>query len=94
MHTHNFSRWQHAHVFQQVQLAAGEKRTLIIVLLTALMMVVEIVAGLAYGSMALLADGLHMASHATALGITLLAYIAARRFCGRLPLHFWYGKSQ
>jgi Co/Zn/Cd efflux system component len=46
---------------------AGERRTLAIVLITALMMVIEIVAGLLYGSMALLADGLHMASHAAAL---------------------------
>jgi len=43
------------------------------------MMVVEIAAGLIYGSMALLADGLHMASHAVALGINALAYVYARR---------------
>jgi Co/Zn/Cd efflux system component len=43
------------------------------------MMVVEIAAGLVYGSMALLADGLHMASHAAALGIAFLAYVIARR---------------
>jgi len=92
MHTQNLSRWQHQHVFQQDQRMAGEKRTLIIVLLTAVMMVVEIVAGLAFGSMALLADGLHMASHATALGITLLAYIAARRFANDSRFTFGTGK--
>ena len=69
MHTHDPTRWQHDHVFNQDHVRTGEKRTLIIALITALMMVVEIAAGLMYGSMALLADGLHMASHAAALGI-------------------------
>ena len=69
MHTQDKARWQHDHVFAQDQERAGEKRTLIVVLITAMMMVVEIAAGLVYGSMAFLADGLHMASHAAALGI-------------------------
>lgn len=71
---------------------AGERRTLIIVALTAVMMVIEIVAGLVYGSMALLADGLHMASHATALGITFLAYLAARRLATDERFAFGTGK--
>ena len=50
-------------MFSQDQQRVGEKRTLLVVALTAVMMVVEIAAGLIYGSMALLADGLHMASH-------------------------------
>lgn len=66
MHTHKLNDWQHDHVFDQDQRRAGEKRTLLVVALTAVMMVVEIAAGLIYGSMALLADGLHMASHADA----------------------------
>jgi Co/Zn/Cd efflux system component len=53
-------RWPHDHVFKQNERRAGEKRTLIVVVITAVMMVVEIAAGLIYGSMALLADGLHM----------------------------------
>lgn len=92
MHTHDLKRWQHEHVFEQDQVRAGEKRTLLIVSLTAIMMVVEIVAGLAYGSMALLADGLHMASHATALGITVLAYVLARRFAADSRFTFGTGK--
>ena len=72
MHTRDSARWQHDHVFAQDRVRPGEKRTLIVVLITALMMVVEITAGLVYGSMALLADGLHMASHAAALGIAFL----------------------
>jgi Co/Zn/Cd efflux system component len=73
VHTHQLNRWTHEHVFDQDQQRPGEKRTFLIVVLTAVMMVVEIAAGLIYGSMALLADGLHMASHATALGIAVFA---------------------
>lgn len=84
--------WQHEHVFRQDQVNAGEKRTLLIAVLTAAMMVVEIVAGLVYGSMALLADGLHMASHATALGIAVLAYVLARRYAADSRFTFGTGK--
>ena len=83
---------QHDHVFAQDRERPGEKRTLIVVLITAVMMVVEIVAGLAYGSMALLADGLHMASHAAALGIAFLAYVIARRLAADQRFSFGTGK--
>jgi cation diffusion facilitator family transporter len=56
-----------------------EKRTLIVVLLTITTMAVEITAGTMFHSMALLADGWHMGTHATALGISLMAYVLARR---------------
>ena len=69
MHKTDAERWQHDHVFAQDRVRPGERRTLLVVAITATMMVVEIAAGLIYGSMALLADGLHMASHAAALGI-------------------------
>ena len=92
MHTHDMSPWTHDHVFEQDQARPGERRTLIIVLATAVFMVVEIVAGLYYGSMALLADGLHMASHAAALGITLAAYVYARRHAGDRRFTFGAGK--
>jgi cation diffusion facilitator family transporter len=75
----NQSSWQHDHTFGQDRRKPGELRTFVVVLLTAATMVVEIAAGIVYGSMALLADGLHMASHATALAISLFAYIYARR---------------
>ena len=84
--------WQHDHVFGQDQERAGEKRTLIVVILTAVMMVVEITAGLIYGSMALLADGLHMASHATALGVAFFAYVFSRRMATDRRLTFGTGK--
>ncbi len=57
MHTHQMDRYSHDHVFNQDARRAGEKRTLIVVIITAVMMVVEIAAGLIYGSMALLAGG-------------------------------------
>jgi cation diffusion facilitator family transporter len=60
-------------------LKRNESKTFRVVLLTSTMMVVEILAGFFTGSMALLADGWHMASHATALGIALIAYRLARR---------------
>ena len=72
-------RWRHDHTFGQDIVRPGERRTMIVIAITALMMIIEISAGLAFGSMALLADGLHMASHATALALAAFAYIYARR---------------
>lgn len=92
MHTNRIDEWQHSHVFGQDQRRAGEMRTLFVVGLTATMMVIEIVAGLLYGSMALLADGLHMASHALALGIAVLAYVISRRSASDRSFTFGVGK--
>lgn len=71
--------WKHSHVFDQGN-PAGERRTRRVVILTAAMMAVEIAAGVMYNSMALLADGFHMSSHAIALGLSVLAYVFARKF--------------
>jgi Co/Zn/Cd efflux system component len=79
MHTHTLDRFQHSHTFGQDAVRAGERRTLLVIALTGTMMIVEIVAGMTFGSMALLADGLHMASHTVALGISAFAYLYARR---------------
>lgn len=92
MHTRDTGRWQHDHVFAQDRERPGEKRTLVVVGITAVMMVVEIAAGLVYGSMALLADGLHMASHAAALGIAFIAYVIARRLAADERFSFGTGK--
>ncbi|MDZ4728546.1 MAG: CDF family Co(II)/Ni(II) efflux transporter DmeF [Xanthomonadales bacterium] len=92
MNRHESSPWQHDHIFGQDQVRAGEKRTLIVVMITAVMMVVEIAAGLIYGSMALLADGLHMASHATALGVAFFAYVLSRRWSANRSFTFGAGK--
>jgi cation diffusion facilitator family transporter len=72
------SPFSHSHVFDRGSEAAarGTKR---VVAITAAMMVVEVVAGWIFGSMALLADGWHMSTHAAALGMTALAYSLARR---------------
>lgn len=69
----------HSHIFDEGNPLA-EKNTRLAVMLTAVMMVAEIVGGWLFNSMALLADGWHMSSHALALGLSVLAYGAARRF--------------
>ncbi|MCM8625353.1 CDF family Co(II)/Ni(II) efflux transporter DmeF [Accumulibacter sp.] len=81
MHHTDPSSWTHAHAFDGGNLAA-EKGTRLVMLITALMMVVEIAAGWWFNSMALLADGWHMSSHAVAIGLSALAYAAARRYAG------------
>jgi cation diffusion facilitator family transporter len=83
---------EHEHVFEQDQRTTGEGRTVLVVVITAVTMVVEIAAGLAYGSMALLADGLHMGSHAVALGIAAFAYRYARRHARDRRFSFGTGK--
>ncbi len=69
-----------------------ERRTRLVVGLTAVTMVGEIAAGWVFGSMALLADGWHMASHAVALSITTLGYYLARRHAGDPRFTFGTGK--
>ena len=83
---------QHGHVFGQDQKRPGEVRTIIVIGITGIMMVVEIAAGILFGSMALLADGLHMASHAVALSINVFAYIYARRHAHDEQYTFGTGK--
>jgi cation diffusion facilitator family transporter len=79
MAIHDLSGWQHNHAYDAGNLA-GERRTWIVVAITAATMVAEIVAGVLTGSMALLADGWHMATHVVALSIAGLAYLLARRW--------------
>lgn len=79
MHRTDLSRWKHHHSYLPDGHRRGEQQTRRVIGLTAIMMVAEIFAGTAFGSMALLADGWHMASHASALGITAFAYWYARR---------------
>ncbi|WP_417316921.1 CDF family Co(II)/Ni(II) efflux transporter DmeF [Emcibacter sp.] len=87
----NLDRWQPEHDFH-LENVKGEKSTFRVILLTVFMMVVEIAAGLSFGSMALLADGLHMGTHAAALGITLFAYGYARRNAENEKFSFGTGK--
>lgn len=79
MHTHNLSNWSHEHVFDAGNQAA-ERGTRLVMWITAAMMVIEIFAGWWYNSMALLADGWHMSSHAVAIGLSTFAYAAARKY--------------
>jgi cation diffusion facilitator family transporter len=92
MHSHSLDQWTHDHVFLGPQHARNERRTWFVVALTAIMMVGEIVAGTLFGSMALLADGWHMATHAAALGIAALAYLFARRQAANTHFSFGTGK--
>lgn len=92
MRQHHIEAWQHNHVFGQDRKRSGETRALIVVGLTLAMMVWEILAGVLYGSMALLADGLHMGSHAVALGVAAFAYAYARRNAGNTQFSFGTGK--
>jgi len=92
MHTETMDIWQHAHSFGQEQEKKGEKPTLIVIAITCLTMVVEIVTGILFGSMALLADGLHMGTHALALGIAAAAYAYTRRHATDERYSFGTGK--
>ena len=84
--------WTHDHVYLGAGHARAESRTRFVVYLTAVFMVVEIGAGLAFGSMALLADGVHMATHVGALGLAAWAYWMARRHARNRRFSFGSGK--
>ena len=83
---------RHDHIFLGGSHDAHERRTRWVVALTALMMVGEIVAGTLFGSMALLADGIHMATHAGALAVAAAAYAFARRRAADPAFTFGTGK--
>jgi cation diffusion facilitator family transporter len=92
MHTHSLDKWTHDHVFLGKRHAANERRTWSVVALTAIMMVSEIIGGMIFGSMALLADGWHMATHAAAIGIAAFAYRFARKHAHDARFSFGTGK--
>ena len=84
--------FEHDHSFGQDKKKPGELKTILVIVITFTMMIVEITAGLAFGSMALLADGLHMASHAAALGVSAIAYVFARKYAHDPTYSFGTGK--
>jgi len=88
MHHERLERWTHDHDYLPTGLRRNERNTRWVIGLTATMMVVEIVAGSIFNSMALLADGWHMASHASALSITAFAYFYARRHANNARYSF------
>jgi cation diffusion facilitator family transporter len=92
MHGPSFQSLQHEHVFLGDDHERNERRTWFVIALTATMMVVEIIAGTIYGSMALVADGWHMSTHAAAMLISALAYLYARRHARDPRFTFGTGK--
>ncbi|MBI5575278.1 MAG: CDF family Co(II)/Ni(II) efflux transporter DmeF [Deltaproteobacteria bacterium] len=92
MHTESIEHWLHDHTFGQDRKGSAERRTLIVSIVTVLTMIVETAAGLAFGSMALLADGLHMGSHAAALAVSVFAYRFTRAHAGDARFNFGTGK--
>jgi cation diffusion facilitator family transporter len=92
MHSHSLDPWRHEHVFLGATHVDNERRTWLVVALTAAMMVAEIIGGIIFGSMALLADGWHMSTHAAALAIAALAYQYARRHTHDSRFAFGTGK--
>ena len=92
MHSHSLENWTHDHVFLGAAHARNERRTWLVVGLTVAMMVAEIIGGTIFGSMALLADGWHMSTHAAAIGIAALAYRYARQHAHDPRFAFGTGK--
>lgn len=84
--------WTEDHVYLGAGHARAESRTWLVVYLTAGFMGVEIAAGIVFGSMALLADGVHMATHVGALGLAAFAYWMARRYAKDRRFSFGSGK--
>lgn len=92
MTTYNPSTTGHDHFFLGSNHQRNERKVWLVIALTASMMLVEIVAGTLYGSMALVADGWHMSTHAGAMLIAVLAYHFARRHAGNPRFTFGTGK--
>jgi cation diffusion facilitator family transporter len=91
MHSQTLENHKHKHDFS-VKNEKGERRTLYVLIITAITMVVEIIAGSVYGSMALLADGWHMSTHVAAFMLALFAYSYARKHADNPAFAFGTGK--
>src|SRR5258706_3630244 len=92
MHSHSIEAFQHNHVFLGTRHDENAKRVWAVVALTTVMMVGEIVGGTVFGSLALVADGWHMSTHAAALTISALAYLYAKRHAHDRRFAFGTGK--
>jgi cation diffusion facilitator family transporter len=82
----------HSHIFLGEGHERNERRTWLVIGLCSIMMVAEIVGGILFGSIALIADGLHMSTHASALLLAALAYSYARRHANDARFSFGTGK--
>lgn len=91
MHIYTLDKWQHSHDFVVIH-EKGEKRTKQVFVLTAITMTAEIIAGVVFGSMALLADGWHMGTHAAAFAITIFAYRYTKKHSQDKRFAFGTGK--
>lgn len=83
---------QHDHLFLGRGHLAAERRTWAVIVLCAIMMLAEIIGGALFGSLALIADGLHMSTHAGALLLAALAYTYARKYANDRRFSFGTGK--
>lgn len=92
MHSHSIDDFRHSHVFLGAAHERNERKTWAVIAICAAMMVAEIVGGYWFGSVALIADGLHMSTHAGALLIAALAYTYSRRYANDPRLAFGTGK--
>jgi cation diffusion facilitator family transporter len=92
MHAESMKSWTHGHVFLGADHARNERRTRMVIALCCTMMVAEIGGGIVFQSMALVADGLHMSTHAAALLIAATAYVFARRRANDGRFTFGTGK--
>ena len=92
MHAESMESWKHDHIFLGADHARNERRTRMVVALCGTMMVAETVGGMLFRSMALVADGLHMSTHAAALLIAAMAYAFARRRANDRRFTFGTGK--
>src|SRR6201747_1476911 len=82
----------HSHVFLGVTHEQSERRTWVVIWLCGIMMIAEIAGGLLFGSIALVADGMHMSTHAGAMLLAALAYGYARRHANDGRFTFGTGK--
>ena len=91
MHTHSIDDFRHSHVFLGDAHERNERKTWAVIGICAAMMAAEIVGGLWFGSVALIADGLHMSTHAGALLLAALAYTYARKYANDRRFSFGTG---
>src|SRR5690242_13329622 len=92
MHTKTIDDFRHSHVFLGDAHERNERKTWIVIAICTAMMIAEIIGGLWFGSVALVADGLHMSTHAGALLIAAMAYTYSRRYANDPRLAFGTGK--
>jgi cation diffusion facilitator family transporter len=92
MHSHSIDEFRHAHMFLGEAHERNERKVWIVIAICAAMMALEIVGGVWFGSVALIADGLHMSTHAGALLIAALSYTYARRYAQHSRFAFGTGK--